>query len=320
MQIRGRRVRDAIDAGEGSRFSAARDGLWTAQDRARTGARRAFGWLSWEARQLLWSLRDRAELAGPAARALGAAVLVLIAAGVGVAALLWAAPDHGKRQTPVAAVAAPRPVPRSRKPAKPPAPTLHGAAPVFESAGGHGAAGDGSTECATTASSANPTGSAGAAGSGSAAAAGDEAATTKISSEPASGSSSSPAAASSARSGTTRPARGPVAGPAAVAVANRFAAAFVGYEVGEAEDPRVQAALEATTTPQLGQALLERPPRLPANVKVPKAKVLNVVPAPSRDHVFPISVSLLRVGTTSELRLEMQKLKGKGWLVTNVLG
>jgi hypothetical protein len=53
---------------------------------------------------------------------------------------------------------------------------------------------------------------------------------------------------------------------------------------------------------------------------VPKAKVLNVVPAPSLGGVYPVSVSLLRVGLTSELRLEMEELKGEGWRVTNVLG
>ena len=53
---------------------------------------------------------------------------------------------------------------------------------------------------------------------------------------------------------------------------------------------------------------------------MPKAKVVNVVPGPSHGGVYPVSVSLLRVGLTSELRLEMEKLKGEGWRVTNVLG
>jgi hypothetical protein len=316
MQIRRRSEEKAIDAGEGSRFSAVGDTLWSAQDRTRTETKRGFARLSWEARQLLLTLRDHAELAGAPARVLAASVLVLLAAGVGVAALIWAAPDHGKTQTTVAEVSAPAldpaPAPAPSKPAKPAAPTLHGAAPVFEASGDNGTGG-----VAPEATSAPAP--AGTAKSGSAAAA-DEAASTKISSGPATGTSASDASTSAARANGSHPARGPVAGPAAVAVASRFAAAFVGYEVGESEDPKVQGALKATTTPQLGQALMERPPRLPANVEVPKAKVLNVVPAPSREGVFPISVSLLRVGTTSELRLEMQKQKGKGWLVTNVLG
>jgi hypothetical protein len=314
MQKRGRSAGETVDAGEGSRFSAVGDALWTAQDQSRTRLKRGFERLSWEVRQLLWSLRDHAELAGAPARALAVGALVLLAAGAGVVALLWAAPDHGKRQTTVAEVSAPAldPAPAPSKAAKPAAPTLHGAAPVFESAGDSSTGG-----VAAEASDAHaPTETA----KSESTALGNEAANTKISSEPGTDSSPSAASTSATRSGGSRPARGPVAGPAAVAIASRFAAAFVGYEVGEAEDPKVQNALEATTTAQLGQALLERPPRLPANVEVPKAKVLNVVPAPSREGVFPISVSLLRVGTTSELRLEMQKQKGKGWLVTNVLG
>jgi hypothetical protein len=55
-------------------------------------------------------------------------------------------------------------------------------------------------------------------------------------------------------------------------------------------------------------------------VKVPRAKVLNVVAGPSRDGVYKVSVSLLRVGVTSELRLDMEKLKNADWRVTNVLG
>ena len=65
---------------------------------------------------------------------------------------------------------------------------------------------------------------------------------------------------------------------------------------------------------------MRRPPRQPAGVEVPKAKVLNVVPAPSHGRVYPLSVSLLRVGATSELRLEMEQLKNKEWRVVNVLG
>ncbi len=72
--------------------------------------------------------------------------------------------------------------------------------------------------------------------------------------------------------------------------------------------------------PELTKALMQRPPRQPAGVKVPKAKVLNVVPAPSHDRLYPVSVSLLRVGATSELRLEMEQLKNKQWRVVNVLG
>jgi hypothetical protein len=112
---------------------------------------------------------------------------------------------------------------------------------------------------------------------------------------------------------------GPPAGPAAIAVARKFADAFVVYETG-AEKSAVRKAFKATAVPDVTKALLQRPPRQPAGIKVPKAKVLNVVPAPSHDRIYPVSVSLLRVGTTSELRLELEQLKNKQWRVVNVLG
>ena len=79
-----------------------------------------------------------------------------------------------------------------------------------------------------------------------------------------------------------------------------------------ARSPRSRKAFAATATPELSKALLQRPPRQPANVKVPKAKVVNVVAGPSQGGVYSLSVSLLRVGVTSELRLEMEQVNGKG--------
>ncbi len=68
-------------------------------------------------------------------------------------------------------------------------------------------------------------------------------------------------------------------------------------------------------------SLLQRPPRLPASVEVPKAKVLNVVAGPHQGDTYTLSVSLLRVGVTSELRLDMQRDPKTGeWRVTDVLG
>ena len=52
----------------------------------------------------------------------------------------------------------------------------------------------------------------------------------------------------------------------------------------------------------------------------PTAQHQGDVEAPSHGDVYPVSVSLLRVGATSELRLEMEQLKGDGWRVINVLG
>ena len=89
-----------------------------------------------------------------------------------------------------------------------------------------------------------------------------------------------------------------------------FAGAFVLYETGG--DRRRSAQPSTRPRPrELAQALLQRPPRQPAGVKVPKAKVLNVVPGPRTATPTPLSVSLLRVGVTSELRLEMQQTKNR---------
>jgi hypothetical protein len=112
---------------------------------------------------------------------------------------------------------------------------------------------------------------------------------------------------------------GPVAPKAAKLTARRFAAAFVVYEVGGV-DGKVRSEFRHTSTKQLSRALLHRPPRQPAAVKVPRAKVVNVVAGPSKDGVYPVSVSLLRVGATSELRLELEQGVGKKWQVTDVLG
>jgi hypothetical protein len=109
-------------------------------------------------------------------------------------------------------------------------------------------------------------------------------------------------------------------GPAAIEVARRFSGAFVLYETGST-DAEVRKAFAATATPQLTKALLRRPPRLPANVEVPKAKVLNVVPGPRTGDTFTLSASLLRVGVTSELRIDVKREKQSGeWRVTDVLG
>jgi len=108
------------------------------------------------------------------------------------------------------------------------------------------------------------------------------------------------------------------AGHAALAVAREFAQAFVVYETG-GEKETFKAGFDATATAQLTKALMQRPPRQPADGKVPKAKVVNVVAGPSKGKARTASVSLLRVGVTSELRLEVEQDVGKKWQVTNVL-
>ena len=304
---------DATDASAYSRRSAVADSLWAAQDRLRTGlsaaAHRFADAAVWPLESVSFALREGLVWAARIApRGWGrrparspAGLVVLLAAGVGVAGLIWAAPDGPHKDpaaTPVAASSAPLAVAKAT-PEKAAEPTLQGATPVFKpTQGGYrvrGRSGQGAIRLV------RPGGR-------------------DLSSSSATASSSSQSSSSAATSSSPpAPVDGPPAGPQALSVASDFAGAFVLYETGDS-DSDVRKAFGETATPALAKALLRRPPRLPANVEVPKAKVVNVVPAPSRGDVYPVSVSLLRVGLTSELRLEMEKRKGDGWRVTNVLG
>jgi hypothetical protein len=249
---------------------------------------------------------------------------------------------------------APAPKPRKAKPAKPTGPTLHGAPPDFSPAqevhsgvGGGKAVGKEAVSAETggvAAERGNRDGSEAAArGAGDA-----PASTAKIGSTPEASAAATAEASSLATSGdsragatngaatgTTGAATGPagaatgtedetaLSGPpapkAAKRVARHFAEAFVVYETGGI-DAKVRSNFRHTTTKQLAHALLRRPPRQPAAVKVPQAKVVTVVAGPSKGSVYEVSVSLLRVGVTSELRLQMEQGPGKKWQVTNVLG
>jgi len=304
---------DATDASAYSRRSAVADSLWAAQDRLRSGlpaaAHRFADVAVWPLerasfalrKRVIWPAEDRADSMGTPARVLASGLVALLAAGVGVAGLIWAAPDgphNDPGATPVAASSAPLAVAKA-KPEKIAEPTLQGATPVFKPTEEEVAP---EVDPAKAIVSSAPAGEA----SGSSSA---TASSSSQSSSSATATSSSPAASVD----------GPPAGPQAISVASDFAGAFVLYETGDS-DSDVRKAFGETATPALAKALLRRPPRLPANVEVPKAKVVNVVPAPSRDGIYPVSVSLLRVGLTSELRLEMERRKGDGWRVTNVLG
>jgi hypothetical protein len=243
-------------------------------------------------RVFLWPIQDRLlEYPG---RVLGLLALVLLVAGATTAALLAGAPHSSKTAVAIETAAPRSPLPQVKRAAGQTAPTLHGARPAFK------AAGDGSSTAAAKAASSSA--------AKPAAAASAPAADATISSKP------------KARTSTPAPApSGPPAGPAAIAVAHQFADAFVVYETG-GEKSQVRKVLAETATPQLSRSLLHRPPRLPAGMKVPKAKVLNIVAGPSQGHVYSVSVSLLRVGVTSELRLAMEPVKHEGWRVANVLG
>jgi hypothetical protein len=259
---------------------------------------------------VLWPVQDTVLALRDSGRStiLGAAVLALVVL-VGGYALVSSDLSTPEAQTPPTAVASePTPVPKpvvvkaAPKPA--PKPTLQGATPVFKAPAKakHSKKHGGSTADEASTSAAGAPAAAGNTGN---------AATDTISSSPA----AQPAEASAAGTGV----KGPPAGPAAVAVARKFADAFVVYETGGTTST-VRQAFKATATPVVTKALLQRPPHQPAGVEVPKAKVLNVVPAPSHERIYPVSVSLLRVGATSELRLEMEQLKNKEWRVANVLG
>jgi hypothetical protein len=243
-------------------------------------------------RGLVWPLEERTgNWSGPL-RAAGVAAVMLLAAGAGVFGLIWASGSGGgstqqARQASAPVVSPPAAAPVSKEALAQAAPVLKGAAPDFTPKASP-SAGEASGESAAKASS--------------------EAVTSEAAAETVT--SAGPATA----------AKVVPAGPAATKVARQFAGAFVLYETGRS-DARVRTAFAATATPELTRVLLRRPPRLPANVTVPQAKVLNLVPGPVHGDTHTLSVSLLRVGVTSELRIDMRRDKKTGeWRVVEVLG
>lgn len=239
-------------------------------------------------RRLLWPLRERTAGRSPSSRNLGAAALAGIACAAVLAGVLLLPSSSDTQREQVAAparvaIATPEP-----KTAEPSGRELQGVAPSFEvDAGNDEAPATDGAETELDESAGEPLADAGTAG--------DE----------------EGAAASSSKK--------PVpAGPAAMKVARRFSEAFVFYEIGERQ-ARAKTVFGETAAPQLAEALDERPPRQPADATVPKARVLNLVPGPRAGKAYTVSVSLLRVGLTSELRLELNKENGT-WLVTDVRG
>lgn len=243
-------------------------------------------------RGLVWPLQERTGNWNGPLRAAGVAAVALLAVGAGLLGLVWASGSGGgsAHQAQQASTPAATPVvsaPVSKEALAQAAPVLKGAAPDFTPKASDASGGS------TTNTSGKTTET-------------DAAATTET------------GASSPTDSATTT--RAVPAGPAATKVARQFAGAFVLYETGRS-DARVRTAFGATATPQLAHSLLRRPPRLPANVKVPKAKVLNLVPGPIHGDTHTLSVSLLRVGVTSELRIDMQRNpKSSEWQVTDVRG
>jgi hypothetical protein len=250
-------------------------------------------------RGLVWPLEERTGDWDPQLRALGVGALALLAAGAGVLGLLWASGSGGGGTSPAPEANAPAAEQIVRQAAQPTAaaaaPVLQGAKPDFADAP------QGSTSKSSSAGAESTVAS-----SGSTAEGGSTAEVAK---------SASSSAGDPANTSAVKP-----AGPPAETIARQFAAAFVLYEIGR-KTSQVETTFNATATPRLAHELLRRPPRQPAGVKVPKAKVLNVVAGPHKGDTFTLSVSLLRVGVTSELRLSMQRDPKTGvWQVADSLG
>jgi hypothetical protein len=271
--------------------------LWLVAERLRDLAD-AIRWplerLAWAVEErLLWPLQERAAGVRAPGRTAGAVALALVAlAAVAVGVLSLSAGDGDEPAGRIAAT--PAAVPAPAPPEERDGPRLEGVAPSF----GTGGVAAGADSDAAEPDSAAPAGSASS----------DDVASADA--VPAGGEEDAAATSSSEK---------PVpAGPVAMKVARRFSEAFVLYEIGE-RPARASAVFAETATPRLATALAERPPRLPEGTEVPKARVVNLVPGPRRGKAYTVSASLLRVGATSELRLQMES-QGGNWVVTDVRG
>jgi hypothetical protein len=246
-------------------------------------------------RGFVWPLEERTGDWSAPVRVLGVVALGLLAAGAGVLGLVWASGSGGGGTSSTREAAAPvaAPIVRQAQQPEPAAaePVLQGAKPDFTAEADSGAS-KSSGEIAGSESAAATSGS------------------TAEAAKSASSTSGSAAGATAVKP----------AGPAASKVARQFAGAFVLYEIGR-KTATVRTTFNETATPELARELLRRPPRQPAGVEVPKAKVLNVVAGPHQGDTYTLSVALLRVGVTSELRLDMQRNPKTGvWEVARALG
>lgn len=303
-------------AGPGALRSSLADAAFAVEDRLALGAGGLFDAVKWPFQRigwaienhLVWPIQDETADWSRGRRAWAVVALVLLAGGGAAAGIAISNPSSSG--TKVVTLPGPNGASSAAHHAavKPNGPVLEGIAPNFDSAGGTGG---GKASGQEEVISSNPGGATH--GSEGVAAAGAKAAD-----EPA------PADSGAAANGPE------VAGPAAIKVARHFADAFVLYEIGKTS-AHVKKVFAETASPDLAKALLRRPPRLPSNVKVPKARVLNVVVGPTHGSTYTLSVSLLRVGVTSELRLDMKRVPqepsggsgGEGevaWQVTDVTG
>lgn len=324
MQKLRRRNPDPQAAGHAPLRSSLSNAALVIEDRVALGAGSVADAVRWPLERvgyavenfLVWPIQEETALWSRLTKGLVAAGLVVLAGGAVAAGIVLASPSSdqpvstlpGPQATRVDAAVANHGTAKAAS-----GPVLHGTAPSFAPESGEKGVPK-SAEAEVLRSESGP---------------GSSAATTEA------GGSENAAAGAGAT-----PAAGPeVAGPAAIKVAREFSNAFVLYEVGN-DSARVKKAIAATASPDLTKALLRRPPRLPSNVKVPKAKVLNIVVGPTDGSTYALSVSLLRAGVTSELRLDMKRVpsgSGSGaatgtgagendgaakqrWQVTDVLG
>jgi hypothetical protein len=327
----------AVKGGAERTWLHVEDAAWFLREKVAWPARDGLGNFGGRAREGYDGLgtRGRIGVFGGGAVALGAVVAAIaIGAGGGSGSGATTTEALVVRQTPAPAVsAAPVATPKKKTSPKPSGPTLHGPAPDFHAAKDVKAGVGGNKALGGQAASEGTTDGEGPAARG----AGDvPASTAKIGSTPQASASAQAQSESLTAEGKTSKGSGvglaenedggegasvtgPVAPKAAKQTARHFAEAFVLYEVGGVEG-KVKSAFHHTSTKQLARALLRRPPRQPDGVKVPQAKVVNVVAGPSNGGVYPVSVSLLRVGVTSELRLQLEEGVGGKWQVTDVLG
>lgn len=243
-------------------------------------------------RGLIWPVRERLAGWSPTGRNAGVAALATIAGGAALVGVLTVSGDEAPPEQVAVptrvAIAPPEPQVHAERPH---GPVLHGVPPSFSVGKGVGVSSTaGSAASATDAEAPS----------------GEEAEASTETSQPEEGAA------------TTSSKKPVPAGPAAMKVARRFSEAFVFYEIGE-RPARAKTVFGETATPELATALGERPPRQPADAAVPKARVVNLVPGPRAGKAYTVSVSLLRVGLTTELRLELNRENG-GWRVTDVRG
>jgi hypothetical protein len=263
--------------------------LWRAADALRVAAGEA-KWplqrLGWGLqRQVAWPVQDRLADRGPAARGGVALLLVALAGGALAGGVLISSSGSDPSPVPVARLAdtrSPGPVSVALANPSPSGPVQHGVTPDL-SATESDAAGDGGPSLP----------------------------------DPSASGSTTPAPAAQSPASAEVPSAADV--PKAMDVADRFARAFVLYEVGKA-DAGVRQTFHRTAAEPLAQALAKRPPRQPDGVKIPRAKVLNIVPGPLHGTRLSVSVALLRLGATSELRLQLENRQKLGWQVSDVRG